>query len=186
MTNNYANALLIKERIKKKESREFLLSFFKDANLRRLVGLAGPHIEDYIVYMKSKGFQEFTIYEKDGLTVINQLASIKEPIVLKMEDILAANADETDTFYDLDFCGTVRYLKEHIAKFKNRFIMTFCCRVSIVETLDTFFSVRGESILNASSETFPIKHQLFETNMGKYVFVNYKDGTQMCSIAKIS
>jgi hypothetical protein len=186
MKNNYANALLTRERTKKKQTQEFLLSFFPNGYYRKLIGLAGPHIEDYIVRMEAKGFQEFTIYEKDGLTAINQLASIKKPIVLKMEDVLSADANEEDTFYDLDFCGTVRYLKEHIAKFKNRFIMTFCCRVSITETLDTFFSVRGENILSASSETFPIKHQLFETNMGKYVFVNYKDGTQMCSIAKIS
>jgi hypothetical protein len=185
--NRYAiSAALGTDRKRKKEVRDFLFSLFMDMHLRKIVGLAGPNIQDYINFCKSKGFTEFEIYEKDGLVAMHQLIHLQDRVQLNLKDILHANADEPDTFYDLDYCGTVRYLKEHIAKFKNRFIMTFSCRVSKQETIDTFFGVRGETIKKVSDNEYPIKHTEYITNAGKYIFALYKDTTPMCCFAKIA
>ena len=174
------------ERKRKKEVRDFLFSLFMDMHLNKIVGLAGPNIQDYINFCKSKGFTEFEIYEKDGIVAMHQLIHLQDRIQLNLKDILHAPADEPNTFYDLDYCGTVRYLKEHIAKFKNRFIMTFCSRVSIEETIATFFGVRGETILETNVKTSPINHTEYITNVGKYIYAGYRDTTPMCCIAKIS
>lgn len=187
MKNTYSESIVLnKDRKKKREARNFLFSFFENRNLKRIVGLAGPNIRDYLSYCKSKGFKEFVIYENHPATAIFQLSSIKEPVSLKLMDIINADADDPCTLYDLDFCATVRSLKEHISKFKNRFIMTFCCRVSIEETIDTFFKSRGEQVISTFSKETPIKHTIFKTTNGKYVFLTYKDTSPMCCIAKIS
>ena len=64
--------------------------------------------------------------------------------------------------------------------------MTFCCRVSIEETIETFFKSRSEQLITTYSRKTPIKHTIFRTTMGKYVFLTYKDTVPMCCIAKIS
>ena len=80
------------DRKRKKEVRDFLFSFFTDMQLNKVVGLAGPHIEDYISYCKSKGYTEFEIYEKDGLTALHQLSSLSHTGVnLKLKDVSTAD-----------------------------------------------------------------------------------------------
>ncbi len=174
------------ERKRKKEVRDFLFSFFMDMELNKIVGLAGPNIQDYVEFCKSKGFSEFEIYEKDGLVAMHQLIQVKDKVQLNLKDIISADANEENTLYDLDYCGTVRHLKEHIAKFRERFIMTFACRVSMKETLDTFFGVRNETILETQVYTQPIKHTEYITDKGKYIHISYRDTLPMCCFAKIS
>lgn len=183
----YAQAIAAcPDRKRKKEVRDFLFSFFTDMQLNRIVGLAGPQIQDYIEFCKSKGYTEFEIYEKDNLTAIHQLASLKESVSLKLKDILEANPDDPKTLYDLDYCVTVRHMKEHIAKFKNNFIMTFSRRVSLAETITTFFGARDERIITSSTKKDPIDHEIFVTDKGRYVYVPYRDTSQMCCIAKVA
>lgn len=185
--NRYAySAAVGTERKRKKEVRDFLFSLFVDMELYRIVGLAGPNIQDYIDYCKSKGFTEFEIYEKDGLVAMHQLIYLKDRVQLNLKDILHANAEQQYTLFDLDFCGTVRYLKDHIAKFKDRFIMTFSHRIPLEETINTFFGVRGETILKVDENKLPIAHTQYITNAGKYIYVGYKDTTPMCCFAKIA
>jgi len=75
----YAQALVANaDRKRKKEVRDFLFSFYTDMQLNKIVGLAGPHIQDYINFCKSKGYTEFEIYEKDGLTAMHQLIQLKD------------------------------------------------------------------------------------------------------------
>lgn len=175
------------QRKRKKEVRDFLFSLFADMELQKIVGLAGPDIQDYLSYCKLKGFSEFEIYEKNGLVAMHQLIHLKDGnIQLKLKDVIEAEANEPNTLYDLDFCATVRYLQHHIAKFKERFIMTFCLRVSKEETINTFFSVRQETILEFEEFVSPMRHTLYKTNEGKYIYVPYKDTITMCCIAKIS
>ncbi len=50
--------------------------------------------------------------------------------------------------FDLDYCVSVRYMKEHLKKFKDNFIMTFSTRIGIKETISKFFKFRHENILN--------------------------------------
>jgi hypothetical protein len=185
--NKYASSITpSSKRTKKKEVRDFLFSFFMDMELNKIVGLAGPNIQDYIEFCKSKGFTEFEIYEKDGLTAMHQLVQIKDKVHLHLKDIIHSNVEEQHTLYDLDYCGTVRYLKEHIAKFKERFIMTFSCRVPLEETLSTFFNTRQETILETHTNQNPIKHTEYITDKGRYIFALYKDTTPMCCFAKIA
>ncbi len=54
----YAQTLAAQpDRRRKKEVRDFLFSLFEDMQLKRIVGLAGPHIQDYIEFCKSKGYE---------------------------------------------------------------------------------------------------------------------------------
>jgi hypothetical protein len=183
----YAQALAANaDRKRKKEVRDFLFSFYTDMQLNKIVGLAGPHIQDYINFCKSKGYTEFEIYEKDGLTAMHQLIQLKDSVQLKLKDILEANPNEPGTLYDLDYCGTVRYLKEHIAKFQDKFIMTFSQRIPLQETIDTFFSVRDEKVIKTYVKTSPIKHTEYHTNKGKYIYAGYRDSSVMCCIAKVA
>ena len=183
----YAQALVANaDRKRKKEVRDFLFSFYTDMQLNKIVGLAGPHIQDYINFCKSKGYTEFEIYEKDGLTAMHQLIQLKDSVQLKLKDILEANPNEPSTLYDLDYCGTVRYLKKHIAKFQDKFIMTFSQRIPLQETIDTFFSVRDEKVIKTYVKTSPIKHTEYHTNKGKYIYAGYRDSSAMCCIAKVA
>jgi hypothetical protein len=183
----YTQSLIKKaERTQKAAVRDFLFSFFAHLQLNKIVGLAGPNIQDYISFLKSKGFTEFEIYEMDKLTAIHQLTNLNERITLKLGDIINASADELNTLYDLDYCVTVRHMHEHIAKFKNNFIMTFARRVPFEETIGTFFSVRDEKVVKSYIYDAPIKHTIYESDKGKYVYIPYKDTSPMCCFAKIA
>lgn len=183
----YAQALAAQaDRKKKKEVRNFLFSFYADMQLNKIVGLAGPQIGDYVNFCKSRGYTEFEIYEKDGLTAIHQLVQLKDRVELKLKDILEANPDQPNALFDLDYCVTVRHMKEHIAKFKNNFIMTFSSRVSQKETIDTFFSVREEQVIKTYVKTSPLKHTEYHTDKGRYIHLVYRDTSPMCCIAKIA
>lgn len=182
----YAQALTVcPDRKKKKEVRDFLFSLFADMQLKRIVGLAGPHIEDYIEFCKSKGYTEFEIYEKDDITAIYQLSKLKNSVQLKLKDILEADPDQPSTLYDLDYCVTGRHMKDHMLKFKNNFIMTFSGRVSLKETLDRFFTAREERVMDSIVKKHPLLHTEYFTNKGKYVQLTYRDTSPMFCIAKI-
>lgn len=186
MTTYTQSLLNYSERTQKAAVREFLFSFFLNAQLNKIIGLAGPNIKDYLNFLRSKGFNEFEIYEMDALTAIHQLTNLNGRITLKLGDILQANPDEPNVLYDLDYCVTVRYMKEHIAKFKNNFIMTFARRVPLAETIGTFFTVRDEKVIKTYVYDSPVNHTVYETNKGKYIYAPYKDTSPMCCFAKIA
>lgn len=166
--------------------REFMFSYFK---FSKIVGLAGPDINEYIKWCRARGFTDFEIFESNPKVVLNQLSKIdkSENITLKFDDILKAQVKDNRTFYDLDYCATVRYLTGHIQKFKNNFIMTFSLRgVSKKETLDTFFETRNEQIVSKLEIETPIKHTIYKTNKNNnYLYAAYLDTSPMCCIAKI-
>lgn len=167
----------------KKTIRDFLLQNFK---FKSVIGLAGPDIEEYITYLKKKGYKNFEIYENSPNVLVKQLIALKTENNLSLiyEDILKADANKSNVLYDLDFCGSVRYLQEHIAKFKNNFIMTFSSRIGIQETIDTFFQARKEQIISQIDKETPIKQTLIQTNNGNYSFIRYYDTSAMCCFAK--
>lgn len=170
----------------KKQVREFLFSCFDDLHLKKIVGLAGPDINDYLKFCKSKGYKEFEIWENHGPTLIKQLKELRSSrIQLKYGDILSTSEDGHDVLFDLDYCVTVRHMKDHIKKFKNRFIMTFARRIKDDETINSFFSTRQETILSKVHKKTPLFHTIYKTTGGKYIFINYRDTSNMCCIAKI-
>lgn len=169
----------------KKAAREFLFSFFSESSI---IGLAGPDVNDYLEWCKSKGFTNIEIYESNPDVMMKQLSEIKTniPIQFKFSDII--NASHSDkVVYDLDFCSTILTLYDHIKKFRNeKFVMTFCTRaVGNIETISKFFNERKEKIQDIVEKYQPVHHMVIKTRMGKYIACPYFDTTPMICIAKI-
>lgn len=168
----------------KKIVREFILQRFQ---FQSIVGLAGPDINDYLEYLQSKGCKEFEIYENNSMVALQQLAKVrtKSKLSIICGDIIDANPDRPDTLFDLDFCASVKYLKDHIAKFKNNFVMTFSTRIGVQETITTFFEARKETVLKEKKINTPLPHTIFTTENGNYLFIKYFDTSAMCCFAKM-
>ena len=168
--------------------REFLFSFY---NFKSIVGLAGPDINDYIKWCKSKGYNDFEIWENDSETLMKQMMSVKHVVRMRYGNILETSPNRIDTLYDLDYCATIKYMKEHLEKFKNNFIMTFSLRAGTEFTISKFFEDRTETIISAKEVESPLRHIIYTTKRSiqsfnsKYIFVPYCDTSAMCCIAKI-
>ena len=143
---------------------------------------------DYLEWCRSKGCDAFEVYENNTNVLLTQIKNIRNAskLSIKLGDILQADASRDNVLFDLDFCASVRYLKEHIAKFKNNFIMTFSTRIGVQETINTFFAARSETIVHTKDVDGPIKHTIFETDNGTYLFIRYFDTSAMCCFAKIA
>lgn len=168
----------------KKLVREFLIQKFQ---FETIVGLAGPDINDYLHHLENKGCKEFEIYENNSMVALQQLAKVRSQakIAIVCGDILNANPYKPNTLFDLDFCASVRFLQEHIAKFKENFIMTFSTRIGLQETIDTFFKARNETVLAEEKVDSPLPHTVYTTENGNYLFIKYFDTSAMCCFAKI-
>jgi len=164
--------------------REFLIQRFQ---FESVVGLAGPDINEYLAYLESKGCKQFEIYENNSQVALQQLSKIKSKskIAVICGDILKANPEKENVLFDLDFCASVRFLTDHIAKFKKNFIMTFSYRIGLQETIDTFFKARKERVLFSVDHLSPIPHTIYRTKKGQYLFIKYWDTSAMCCFAKI-
>jgi len=164
--------------------REFLIQRFQ---FESVIGLAGPDINEYLGYLESKGCTQFEIYENNSQVALQQLSKIrsKSKIALICGDILKANADKENVLFDLDFCASVRFLTEHIAKFKKNFIMTFSYRIGLQETIDTFFKARIEKVLHKMHFSSPMPHTIYTTKQVNYLFIKYFYTSSMCCFAKI-
>ena len=175
-----------KDAYNKKAVREFLLDRFQVQNI---VGLAGPDIDDYVTWCKNKGFKSFEIYENDSNVLLHQLTKL-EPnsnVEIVFGDIVQAKENNPDTLYDLDFCASVKYLEEHIRKFRRNFIMTFSTRIGVQKTIDMFFKYREEFVYRSVDISGPgLQNKIYHTNRGEYLFMTYFDTSAMCCFAKIN
>jgi len=164
--------------------RNFLFSQF---NFNNIVGLAGPDINEYLAKCKENGFKNIIVYERDIETAIKQMQIVdNHDFQYRIGDILHANPNLEDTLYDLDYCVTARYMKEHIAKFTKNFIMTFSRRITDIESMATFFKTRGEKIVKEIVKQSPVLHTVYKThNGGIYIYTPYHDTSNMFCIAKI-
>lgn len=169
----------------KKAVRDFLFSFFKEPNI---IGLAGPDVNDYLKWCKSKGFSNVEIFESDPQVMMKQLSEVKTniPVQFKFSDIISATHSDK-VVYDLDFCSSILTLYSHIKKFKyDKFVMTFSTRnIGNDSTILKFFSERKEKIISRIDKYSPLHHVTIKTLVGKYVIVPYFDTTPMICIAKI-
>lgn len=170
---------------KKIEVREFL---FQQLLFKHVIGLPGPDINEYWRRFIADGCKRVEMYENNVLQAAVQINKLKPDrrVRYRIGDIYNAPADKKDTLYDLDFCCTVKNAIPHIQKFKNNFIMTFSTRYGVKNTVKTFFQTRGERVIKKQKYTYPVEHQLFTTDQGKYIMVRYCDTSAMCSIAKIN
>lgn len=163
--------------------RDFMFSYFQFNNI---VGLAGPDINEYIKWCKKKGYNAFEIWENEPAVAMKQLCEVKHPVSYRFGNILEASPSK-DTLLDLDYCVSVRYMKDHIKKFVNNFIMTFSTRIGVKETIKKFFQYRGEKVISQYEFDGPgLKNIVFKTDFGKYLFITYFDTSAMCCFAKIA
>jgi len=168
----------------KKAVREFIFSHFQ---LPSVIGLAGPDINEYIEWCHAKGIKDVEIWENTPDVMMQQMMKIKHPVTMKFGNILNAKLKD-NVLYDLDYCVTVKYMKEHIQKFKKNFIMTFSRRIKGEHygyTINKFFEDRKEKIVSSIDKLYPVKHTIFTTNIGKYIYTPYWDTSAMCCITKI-
>jgi hypothetical protein len=125
---------------KKKLVQNIVFNDFKERGIKKLVGLAGPNITDYLSLVKSKGIKQAEIYERDYTNLIYQMQDFRPSIktTVKYQDILHADVQE-GVIYDLDFCCTIDSAEEHIKKFKKNAIITLALRgVGLIPTLEKF------------------------------------------------
>lgn len=174
--------LTYKDSKNKKAVREFIFSNYA---YNKIVGLAGPDINDYIKWCKSKGYSDIEIWEENPSVMMNQLSKLKTRVKYNFGNILEANPHYDDTVYDLDYCATIKFMKDHLQKFKNRFVMTFALRFSEKETIKKFFKDRKEKIISSKILSTPIQHTKYVTDNGTYLYCKYRDTTTMCMFAKI-
>jgi hypothetical protein len=175
-----------KEAKNKKAARDFVFSHY---NQPKIVGLAGPDINEYVSWCKDNGFQVDEIWEKDPRVMMKQLTDIKDVSISKYRfgDINNTMPDRKDAVYDLDYCGCVETLYDSVIKFKQNIVMTFALRgVGAEKTISSFFSKRKETIQTRINKDKPIRHISIKTNQGKYIVVPYFDTTPMLTIARIS
>ena len=175
-----------KEAKQKKAVRDFIFSHYKKS---KIVGLAGPDINEYVGWCKSNGFEIDEIWEVDPRVMMKQLTEIKEDMMFKYRfgNINDTIPNKDKTVYDLDYCGAVHTLMSAVVKFKKNAVMTFSVRgVGVEKTISTFFKERKEKIVSRTNKIKPIKHISIQTSHGKYVVAPYFDTTPMISIAQIS
>ena len=181
--------LSYKDASNKKAVREFLFSLFAQQQLNKIVGLAGPDVHDYISFCKSKGYDEFEIFENHVPTIFDQIKYFRTQakVSLTYGNILNTDADRSNVLYDLDYCVTARYMHSHLRKFQKNFIMTFARRIKDQETFDAFFRARGEKLKSVLTLFTPLKHSILTTENGNnYYYVEYRDTSNMCCFVKIN
>lgn len=168
-------------------TREFLFSFFDfKTKLTNIYGLGGPTINDCIEFYNSQQVNNIEIWENDESTYSQQLQILEHPIKLNFGNILSVDGDKEDVLYDLDYCCTIKTIKqEDIAKFKKNFIMTFSLRGGYVHTIEKFLNARNEHLKQMIEKHSPIFHKIFYTENGIYIYTPYHDTSAMCCIAKI-
>lgn len=179
-----------KDAKEKKKVRDFLFSLFAPKKLKKVIGLGGPDINEYLSYLESRGYKDVTIYENSIPVMIEQIKYIRtrNKVEIRYGDIYSAGEFD-DTLYDLDYCCTIKFMKEHLKKFKNNFIMTFSLRFGESETVSKFFSTRRENIISVThkySPHHPVEHSIYTTTGGEYIYLKYFDTSTMCCFAKIN
>ncbi len=152
---------------------------------KKIIGLAGPDIEEYVDFLQQKGYKDISIYENNPGIFLNQLLHMKNlPIKYRLEDILLAPYEE-NTFYDLDFCGHITSFKAHIKKFHSNFILTVSELMKKKwSSIPLFLKYREEELL----DTIQISdnEQLIISNKKKYSCYTYFDTSWMLIIKPIN
>ncbi len=98
----------MKETYKEAENKRGVQDIVLTGSTRRLIGLGGPDIIDYVNIVRSKGFEDITIYEKDYNVYKKQIAQF--PDCTLIHGNILDHLDE-DAFYDLDFCGSIKSIQ---------------------------------------------------------------------------
>lgn len=178
----FMTKLNYKEATNKKIVRNKLLPLYRE--FKKVVGLAGPDIDDYISNIKKELGNEVSIeiWENNNRILLIQLLNLSNPASIKIGDINNI-IPQHSIFYDLDYCCRIHSVKNAVIKFKENFIMTFSIRgVGYIQTVKDFFKFRKEIILVHYEKD---NMNYFITSNGTYIAVKYFDTSPMCCICKL-
>jgi hypothetical protein len=172
----------------KKVVQNIVFKDFKMRKFKKLIGLAGPNISSYLLFIKKMGIKQAHIYENNNEQIINQVLDFKPiiPTTVIFEDILNAPVKD-DTIYDLDFCCSILNAREQIKKFKNNAIITLSIRpFGLKKTINEFCKLisKNKTVINYNTKiTNSYKmHLIILSNKKIYECYQYRDSTSMLTI----
>lgn len=180
----------------KKAVQHTIFNQYKSQRFKKLVGLAGPNINDYFSFLKSKGIKQAEVYEYDISKLAIQLSKY-QPVIkseIKYQDIYHADPDRKDTVYDLDFCCSIRNAAKHVKKFTCNVVVTLSIRpIGLKKTIKKFAKL-VDGTLNpefylvevVSAKTGSFKIYRLNTDTRKYQCYIYKDSMPMLTIQSIT
>lgn len=119
---------------KKKKVREVVFSKALKKDIKTVIGLGGPDIDDYLNFLKKMGITKAEVYEKDPINIMFQLQNFAKiiPTQVIYGDIINAPFRQ-HVLYDLDFTCTLNKIIPYLEKFKRNAIITVSLRGCIVE-----------------------------------------------------
>jgi hypothetical protein len=176
-----------KDASNKHRVRELMMAITKVYRPKgKIVGLAGPDVEDYIKWCNSHDYTDIDVYEMNFQVMIHQIKTFGyvQPINIHYSDISKAPY-KSGVFYDLDFCASVKCLEEAIYKFRRHFMMTFSTRIGIHETIDKFMKYRDEDMYTFSNHDEGRFIYTLINGKQSYFMVRYHDTSAMCTICDI-
>lgn len=107
-----------------------------------LIGLGGPDLSDYLKLAQHAGIKDAMIYEYNAQQLLIQASKPNAilPTRVMYGDIIKAQHNQSNTFYDFDFCCSVMSAVKHIKKFKyDSCIFTFSIRpLSFTQTVSQY------------------------------------------------
>lgn len=167
------------------EKREIQRKLFPLIKKKRVVALAGPNMISYLS-MLPEHVQEVEIWENDPDVMLVQLSDIGKVkdrhIIYRYGDILAAEV-RSDTFYDLDFCKSIKSTYPYLYRFRNCAFMFTCSNRDSSQALTRKLFLQAVEDPHATI----IPHNQFDlvkSTKGDYLYSTYKDRTAMTIIFK--
>lgn len=147
------------KRVKKLAAQSRIFPLIKEKNF---VGLCGPNVIEYLEKIDYKRYQKVILVEYDRKVYdkIKHLV-IHIPNVRLLCDNVGNHLHYKNTFYDLDFCATIKQIRDLLPKIGKlkEFSITLCVRKFSYTTTETLLA-------------FYLQHQ-------KYAHIPYKDGAPM-------
>ena len=161
--------------------------YFIESGNDKIVGLAGPSVVDYCNYLRNCGFKKIRVYENDIKVlkkVARELPKLRKSTEFVFGDIFYDRIKK-NTVYDLDFCCTMRTIGKHVSKFRENFILTVSLRrCSLKDTMQLFAQYREEKTWLVGGLEDP-NRSILQTDKGLYMFIKYRDTSNMCMIYKL-
>lgn len=168
-----------------------IFSKLEKKKLSKVIGLGGPNITNYLLLLNSYKVEQAEIYEYDISKLALQLRNYK-PVIdsnVTFGDVLYAESDKNNTFYDLDFCCSIDSASEHIKKFKKNVCYTLSIRpVGFEETIKKFARLidgTKQPVIKLIEKKEGYKHYSLKTNTKKFKCYVYRDTVSMVTISSI-